>query len=375
MLAANDHSSGEFLPALRSRNRELAASFARIMRNFARRRNLFDDGPMTARLSDYDYDLPRELIAQRPLQRREDSRMMVLHRDRQTIDHCQFHELKKFLRAGDLLVLNDTRVLPARRFSDDGVVEFLFLEHLGPKRWKCLVKPGRKMRVGAAARINGVTLRVEEITDGGARIVTLDEDIDPYAGGLMPLPPYINRLSDEKDAARYQTVFANAAGAVAAPTAGLHFTAEILSELPHTFVTLHVGPGTFLPVRCEDIAEHRMHAEHFSISPEAADTINNAQRIVAVGTTAMRVLETATRNNKLVSRQVEPKSGVTDLFIYSPFTFRVVDALLTNFHLPRSTLLMLVSAFAGREFILRAYEEAVRERYRFFSYGDCMLIL
>ncbi len=188
MLAANDHSSGEFLPALRSRNRELAASFARIMRNFARRRNLFDDGPMTARLSDYDYDLPRELIAQRPLQRREDSRMMVLHRDRQTIDHCQFHELKKFLRSSDLLVLNDTRVLPARRFSDDGVVEFLFLEHLGPKRWKCLVKPGRKMRVGAAARINGVTLRVEEITDGGARIVTLDEDIDPYAGGSMPLP-------------------------------------------------------------------------------------------------------------------------------------------------------------------------------------------
>src|SRR5882724_2786420 len=375
MLAANDHSSGEFLPVLRSRNRELAASFARIMRNFARRRNLFDDGPMTARLSDYDYDLPRELIAQRPLQRREDSRMMVLHRDRQTIDHCQFHELKKFLRAGDLLVLNDTRVLPARRFSDDGVVEFLFLEHLGPKRWKCLVKPGRKMRVGAAARINGVTLRVEEITDGGARIVTLDEDIDPYAGGSMPLPPYINRLSDEKDAARYQTVFANAAGAMAAPTAGLHFTPEILSELPHTFVTLHVGPGTFLPVRCEDIAEHRMHAEHFSISPEAADTINNAQRIVAVGTTAMRVLETATRNNKLVSRRIKPQSGETDLFIYPPFTFRVVGALLTNFHLPRSTLLMLVSAFAGREFILRAYEEAVRDRYRFYSYGDCMLIL
>jgi S-adenosylmethionine:tRNA ribosyltransferase-isomerase len=162
---------------------------------------------------------------------------------------------------------------------------------------------------------------------------------------------------------------------VAAPTADLHFTYEMLSEIPHAFVTLHVGPGTFLPVRSEDIAEHRMHAERFFISPEAANKINKAERIVAVGTTAMRVLETATHNSKLVSRQVEPKSGETDLFIYPPFTFRVVDALLTNFHLPRSTLLMLVSAFAGREFILRAYNEAVRERYRFYSYGDCMLIL
>jgi len=341
------------------------------MRNFARRRNLFDDGPMTARLSDYDYDLPRELIAQRPLQRREDSRMMVLHRDRQTIDHCQFHELKKFLRSGDLLVLNDTRVLPARRFSDDGVVEFLFLEHLGPKRWKCLVKPGRKMRVGAAARINGVTLRVEEITDGGARIVTLDEDIDPYAGGSMPLPPYINRLSDEKDAARYQTVFANAAGAIAAPTAGLHFTPEILSELPHTFVTLHVGPGTFLPVRSDNIAEHRMHSERFSISPEVARRINDARRIIAVGTTTVRTLESA----RGADGKVQAQEGATDLFIYPPYEFRMVDVLLTNFHLPRSTLVMLVSAFAGREFLLRACEEAIRQHYRFYSYGDCMLIL
>src|SRR5207253_2744609 len=191
----------------------------------------------------------------------------------------------------------------------------------------------------------------------------------------MPLPPYIKRSSDDKDVARYQTVFANVGGAIAAPTAGLHFTSEILTEIPHTFVTLHVGPGTFLPVRSENIAEHRMHAERFSISPEAADRINNAQRIVAVGTTAMRVLETATRKSLLPSRPIESQSGETDLFIYPPFTFRVVDALLTNFHLPRSTLLMLVSAFAGREFILRAYEEAVRERYRFYSYGDCMVIL
>ena len=330
---------------------------------------------MSARLSDYDYVLPRELIAQRPLERREESRMMVLHRTEQKIEHRQFCELKIFLHPGDLVVLNDTRVLAARRFSDDGTVEFLFLEPLGPKRWKCMVNPGRKMRLGATATIADVCLRVEKITADGERIVTFDQDVDVYAGVSMPFPPYLNRPSDETDAARYQTVFAREAGAVAAPTAGLHFTSEILSEIPHTFVTLHVGSGTFLPVRCEEIAEHRMHAERFSLSPEAADKINNAQRIVAVGTTAMRVLETATRNNKLISRQVEPLSGETDLFIYPPYTFRVVGALLTNFHLPRSTLLMLVSAFAGREFILRAYEEAVRDRYRFYSYGDCMLIL
>ncbi|MEP6586681.1 MAG: tRNA preQ1(34) S-adenosylmethionine ribosyltransferase-isomerase QueA [Candidatus Udaeobacter sp.] len=330
---------------------------------------------MSARLSDYDYVLPRELIAQRPLERREDSRMMVLHRAEHRIEHRKFRELKTFLQPRDLLVLNDSRVLAARRFSDNSGIEFLFLERLGPTRWKCMVTPGRKMRVGTTATIDGVCLRVEKITADGERIVTFDKDVDVYAGGSMPLPPYVHRPSDETDAARYQTVFAREAGAVAAPTAGLHFTCEILSEIPHTFVTLHVGPGTFLPVRFENIAEHRMHAEHFSVSPEAADTINNAQRIVAVGTTAMRVLETATRNNKLVSRQVKPLSGETDLFIYPPFTFRVVDALLTNFHLPRSTLLMLVSAFAGREFILRAYEEAVRDRYRFYSYGDCMLIL
>jgi S-adenosylmethionine:tRNA ribosyltransferase-isomerase len=330
---------------------------------------------MSARLSDYDYVLPRELIAQRPLGRRQDSRMMVLHRAEQKMEHRQFGELKKFLRPGDLLVLNDTRVLAARRFSDDGTVEFLFLERLGPTRWKCMVNPGRKMRVGATATLDNACLRVEEITTNGERIVTLDKDVDVYAGGSMPLPPYVNRPSDEMDAARYQTVFAREPGAVAAPTAGLHFTAEILSNIPHTFVTLHVGPGTFLPVRSENIAEHRMHAELFFISPEAADRINNAQRIIAVGTTAIRVLETATRKTKLPSRQVEPQSGETDLFIYPSFKFRIVDALLTNFHLPRSTLLMLVSAFAGREFILRAYEEAVRNGYRFYSYGDCMLVL
>jgi S-adenosylmethionine:tRNA ribosyltransferase-isomerase len=330
---------------------------------------------MSARLSDYDYVLPPELIAQRPLEHRPDSRMMVLHRADQKIEHRQFREFKAFLRSGDLVVLNDTRVLAARRFSDDGRIEFLFLERLGPMRWKCMVTPGRKMRVGATATIDGVCFRVEEITVGGERIVRFDKDLDVYAGGSMPLPPYLNRASDETDAARYQTVFARESGAVAAPTAGLHFTPEILSEIPHTFVTLHVGPGTFLPVRTENVAEHRMHPERFSISRDAAEKINNAQRVVAVGTTTIRVLETAAHNCKMVSRHVEPQSGETDLFIYPPFTFRLVDVLLTNFHLPRSTLLMLVSAFAGRKFILRAYEEAVHERYRFYSYGDCMLIL
>jgi S-adenosylmethionine:tRNA ribosyltransferase-isomerase len=326
---------------------------------------------MSTKLSDYAYDLPRELIAQRPPARREDSRMMVLNRARHAIEHRQFRELKTFLRAGDLLVLNDTRVLPARRLSDDGAVEFLFLERVGQKRWKTLVKPGRKMRVGATAKIDNVTLRVEEITPDGERIVALDKDSDLHAGGSMPLPPYINRASDDKDAARYQTVFAHAAGAIAAPTAGLHFTEEILGEIPHTFVTLHVGPGTFLPVRSENITEHRMHAERFSISLEAANRINNAHRIIAVGTTTVRTLESATG----ADGDVLAREGATDLFIYPPYHFRTVDVLLTNFHLPCSTLLMLVSAFAGRDFLLGAYEEAIRERYRFYSYGDCMLIL
>src|SRR5215510_4514074 len=299
---------------------------------------------MSARLSDYDYVLPRELIAQRPLERREDSRMMVLHRAEQKIEHRRFCELKTFLQPSDLLVLNDTRVVAARRFSDDGRVEFLFLERLGPMCWKCMVNPGRKMRVGATTTINNVCLRVEKITADGERIVTFDKDVDVYAGGSMPLPPYVNRPSDESDAARYQTVFAHAAGAVAAPTAGLHFTPEILSGLPHTFLTLHVGPGTFLPVRSENITAHRMHAERFSISSEAAVKINNAQRVIAVGTTVVRVLETALPKNESLNPRAEAWSGETDLLIYPPFTFRVVDGLLTNFHLPRSTLLMLVSA-------------------------------
>jgi S-adenosylmethionine:tRNA ribosyltransferase-isomerase len=326
---------------------------------------------MSMRLSDYDYFLPRDLIAQRPLERRDDSRMMVLHRGDRKIEHRYFRELKAFLGPGDLLVLNDTRVLPARRFSDDGAVEFLFLERLDPTRWRCMIKPGRKMRVGATAKLADTFLHVEEVTADGERIVAFESDVDVYAGGSMPLPPYINRPGDETDTRRYQTVFANSPGAVAAPTAGLHFTSEMLSKIPHTFVTLHVGPGTFLPVRCENIARHHMHAERFHISREAAAKINSASRIIAVGTTAVRTLESAHR----MDEQLHAQDGRSDLFIYPPYRFRVVDVLLTNFHLPRSTLLMLVSAFAGREFVLNAYEEAVRERYRFFSYGDCMLLL
>lgn len=326
---------------------------------------------MDARLSDYDYNLPAELIAQRPLPRREDARMMVLRRDAQTIEHRQFVELRKLLTPGDLFVLNDTRVVPARRLSDDGAIEFLFVERLGQARWKCLIKPGRKFRVGATARIGHVTVRVEEILPQGERIVTLDEDVDLHTGGSMPLPPYIGRESDVQDEARYQTVFADAPGAIAAPTAGLHFTREILGEIPHAFVTLHVGTGTFRPVRSEKISEHRMHAEQFSISSAAAKKIGQSRRVAAVGTTTVRVLEAARRQDGRLVAQ----TGSTDIFIYPPFQFRAVDLLLTNFHLPRSTLLMLVSAFAGREFLLRAYEQAIRERYRFYSYGDCMLIL
>ena len=326
---------------------------------------------MSSVLSDYDYDLPRQLIAQRPSRRRQDSRMMVLRRKEQTVEHRRFAELKMFLRPRDLLVLNDTRVLAAKRLSSDGATEFLFIERVAPRRWKCLVKPGRKMRVGATTKIDNVTLRVEEILPEGERVVSLDKDVDLYAGGLMPLPPYIGRKSDEADNVRYQTIFAHAPGALAAPTAGLHFTQQTLSEIPHAFITLHVGIGTFLPVRSENLAEHRMHAERFFISTEAAKKINNAHRVVAVGTTTVRVLESAkSGGGGLVAQE-----GSTDLFIYPPYRFRVADLLLTNLHLPRSTLLMLVSAFAGREFLLRAYQEAIRERYRFYSYGDCMLIL
>ncbi|MDQ6622147.1 MAG: tRNA preQ1(34) S-adenosylmethionine ribosyltransferase-isomerase QueA [Verrucomicrobiota bacterium] len=326
---------------------------------------------MSARLSDYDYTLPEDLIAQRPLPRREDSRMMVLHRRTERIEHRQFAELPTFLRDGDLLVLNNARVIAARRFSDDGAIEFLFLEKIGPGQWRSLVRPGRKMRLGASCLVNGSPVRVAEVLADGSRVVAVATDLSVEEGGLVPLPPYMRRAADDEDRERYQTVFADVPGAVAAPTAGLHFTPEMLAKLPHAFVTLHVGAGTFQPVKVEEIAQHQMHAERFSISAEAAGAINGALRTVAVGTTSVRVLEAARR----VAGQLVPQDGSTDIFIHPPTRIAHADALLTNFHLPRSTLLMLVSAFAGREFVLRAYAEAIRERYRFYSYGDCMLIL
>jgi S-adenosylmethionine:tRNA ribosyltransferase-isomerase len=260
----------------------------------------------------------------------------------------------------------------ARRFSDDGKIEFLFLEKLGHARWKCLVRPGRKMRAGAQATLDGVAVCVEEICPDGERIVSLERDLDPWEGGMVPLPPYLRRQGDVEDIERYQTVYAETPGAVAAPTAGLHFTPEILGALPHTFITLHVGAGTFQPVKVENISEHRMHREIFSISAAAAAAINAAKRTVAVGTTTVRVLESAAREN---DGNLIAQDGATDIFIHPPSEIRHADVLLTNFHLPRSTLLMLVSAMAGREFVLQAYAAAIRERYRFYSYGDCMLVL
>lgn len=326
---------------------------------------------MSTRLQDYDYALPRELIAQRPLPGRGQARMMILRRVGQTIEHGRFLDLPQLLSPGDIVVLNDSRVLPARHFSDDEKFEFLFLRKLSANRWQALVRPAKKFARGACTRIKGMQVEAGDALADGTREIIAKTEADFQRTGAMPLPPYIARRSDEDDVARYQTVFAACDGSIAAPTAGLHFTPEVLAKIPHAFITLHVGTGTFRPVKNDNIAQHQMHSESFSISADAAKTINAAQRVVAVGTTAARVLESAFQQvGKIAVVQSE-----TSLFIYPPFKFRIVDGLLTNFHLPRSTLLMLVSAFAGREFILRAYAEAVRQRYRFFSYGDCMLIL
>ncbi len=323
---------------------------------------------MSGHTADYDYPLPEELIARHPLVRRDASRMMVLDRAAQTIAHRHFADFPSYLRDGDLVVLNDTRVIPANVRSDDGRVSLLFLEAVGERAWKCLVKPGRRMRLEATVRVGGVLGTVREILPEGERLIAFQREIDLEAIGRMPLPPYLGREPEAEDAARYQTVYAREPGAVAAPTAGLHFTPEILARVPHAFLTLHVGVGTFRPVQVDDLAAHRMHSERFSVSAETAEKVNAARRVIAIGTTTTRVLES-------LGRPLRAASGSTDIFIHPPYEFRAVDALLTNFHLPKSTLLMLVSALAGREFILRAYAEAVAERYRFYSYGDCMLIV
>jgi S-adenosylmethionine:tRNA ribosyltransferase-isomerase len=325
---------------------------------------------VSARLSDYDFELPRELIASRPLPDRAASRMMVVDRAAGTVTHHMFRDLPEYIRPGDLLVLNNSRVIPARLLTDDGRVELLLFDQLGPARWKAFARPGKRTRTGDSFAIAGTMAHIESVDeDDGTRVVQFEAEPDLEKLGHMPIPPYLGREDDAEDRERYQTVYATVAGSVAAPTAGLHFTPEILARLPHAFVTLHVGPGTFLPVRGDNLDEHRMHGENYEITDGSAQAINAAQRVIAVGTTSMRVLES------LPAGTVEAGNGRTEIFIRPGFEFRHTGALLTNFHLPKSTLFVLVCAMAGHDLMQRAYAEAVRDKYRFFSYGDCMLIL
>lgn len=299
--------------------------------------------------------------------------MLVLERSSGSIGHRRFTDLPSLLLPDDLLVLNDSRVIPARLHDSTGKIELLLLEQRSPTLWTVMGKPGKKLRVGAVVPIAGTEATVRQVLEDGTRLVEFAgvPDLDQY--GEMPIPPYFHRPADEQDKERYQTVYARDPGSVAAPTAGLHFTPEILAGLNHAFVTLHVGAGTFQPVKSDDLSLHRMHSENYSITGETARRINGTKaaggRIIAIGTTTTRVLESQPEG------PLTARTGSTDIFIRPPHSFQRIDALLTNFHLPGSTLLMLVSALAGRERILAAYEEAVRERYRFFSYGDCMLIL
>ena len=325
---------------------------------------------MSLRTADYDYQLPEELIARYPAERRDESRMMLLERETRRITHLHFRDLIELIRPKELVVLNNTKVIPARIRLPDRNAEMLLLEQVDPFTWRCLVRPGKSFQSGATFPIHGSSGEVVQIGDEGDRLIQFDRSIDLNEIGEMPLPPYITRTSEPIDGERYQTVFASEKGAIAAPTAGLHFTQPLLDRIPHEFLTLHVGVGTFRPVKVADITEHQLHREEFEVTTAAASRIQAAEQVLAVGTTTVRTLET------LMQRfdKILPGKGVTDIFIYPPFQFRRVNSLLTNFHLPKSTLLMLVAAFAGREFILEAYREAVKERYRFFSYGDCMLI-
>lgn len=327
--------------------------------------------------SDFDYHLPDELIAQRPPERRGDSRMMVVNRAAGTIEHRRFADFSSLVQKDDLLVFNDTKVVAARFFSNDGSKELLRVEVLGPNRWKCLVKPGKRLKPGRTIEIGDCTGTVLEVCEeGGERIIEFDQAPDEDEHGHLALPPYIDRPDEESDKNRYQTVFAREAGAIAAPTAGLHFSEDMLASLPHEFVTLHVGVGTFRPVSADDLSGHHMHSERYELRPEVAERIEASGRTFAIGTTVVRVLESCAKKSfESGADHLEPGSGETDIFIYPPYQFRSVDALLTNFHLPKSTLLMLVSAFAGKALVMEAYQEAVKERYRFFSYGDCMVLI
>lgn len=327
--------------------------------------------------TDFDYHLPDELIADRPLDDRASSRMIVIHRDSGKIEHRMFTDIQDYIQPDDLLILNDTKVTPARFFSNDGKIELVCTQKFSPTKWECLVRPGKKMKPGRTVAVGDATGTVDSILENGNRIIHWDREVDEETHGRLALPHYMNRESDVADRDRYQTTFAREEGAIAAPTAGLHFTPEILSNINHTFLTLHVGVGTFRPVKAELIKDHEMHSERYHLSGETATRINttkaNGGRIISTGTTCTRVLESIARDT--TTSELNSATGETDIFINPPYDFKAVDALLTNFHLPQSTLIMLVSAFANRELILDAYAEAVREKYRFFSYGDCMLIL
>ena len=338
------------------------------------------------KVSEFNYELPEELIAQTPLQKRDESRLMVLDRNNQTIEHKIFKDIIDYLEPGDCLVRNNTKVIPARIYGkkETGAnVEFLLLNNIEGDTWESIVRPGNKLHVGAKVIFGDGLLKAEviETMSGGTRKVKFTYDgifneiLDQI--GLMPLPPYIHEELKEKD--RYQTVYAKYKGSAAAPTAGLHFTEELLNTIQEkgieiANVTLHVGIGTFRPVKEDTVEKHQMHSEHFYIKQEDADKINkakeNGKRVIAVGTTSCRVLETVADENG----HVEPTEGDTQIFIYPGYTFKILDGLITNFHLPQSTLLMLVSALAGKDYIMKAYEEAVKEKYRFFSFGDAMFI-
>lgn len=324
------------------------------------------------RTIDFDYELPEELIADRPLPDRAASRMLVVHRDTGLIEHRHFSDILEYVRPGDLFVMNDTKVIPARYFSNDGGIELVRAGMAGELVWKCMVRPGKKMKVGRTVQVGDSVGTVESIDEEGYRYIRWDKPVDEETYGRLALPHYMNRESEPADKERYQTVYAEHDGAIAAPTAGLHFTPEILAQVPHRFVTLHVGVGTFRPVKVENVEEHHMHTEEFFMPADTAAAIEQAQRVFAVGTTSVRVMETlATREG----RPLQEAHGATDIFIYPGYEFKTVDCLLTNFHLPQSTLIMLVCAFAGKELIMEAYRQAVEMKYRFFSYGDCMLIL
>jgi len=320
---------------------------------------------------DFNFHLPEELIASRPLAGRSASRMIVVHRDTGKIEHRMFTDFPEYMQPDDLLILNDTKVIPARLFSNDGGIEIVVTDRISDTEWDCMVRPGKKMKVGRSIEIGDVIGKVVAIQENGNRVIQWDKPLDIHEHGSLALPHYMGRDSDAKDLDRYQTTFAREEGAIAAPTAGLHFTPEILAKLNHDFLTLHVGVGTFRPVKAENILDHEMHSEKYTLSNSTAKKINAAPKLTAVGTTVTRVLESLGRENP----HLKECSGATDIFIYPGFEFKIVDRLLTNFHLPMSTLIMLVSAFAGKELILEAYKEAVAEKYRFYSYGDCMLIL